>query len=169
MTFPHTKLKSALAGLIFASAAYSATAEEVNLTYVLGAFTESFDLNTTAGFFIPTTGSNVLLFRTTNDNLGYDGFGVAIPGFGGNPGNLIESSSFIDPSLVGISDSITPGTLYNGVSTTLNVAIGDSFTTGKGGTLTVAAVPEASTWAMLLSGFAALGFVGYRRQTAKST
>ena len=30
------------------------------------------------------------------------------------------------------------------------------------GTLTVTAVPEPSTWAMMLLGFAVLGFVGYR-------
>jgi hypothetical protein len=30
-------------------------------------------------------------------------------------------------------------------------------------TLTVTNVPEPSTWAMMLAGFAALGFVGYRR------
>jgi hypothetical protein len=28
------------------------------------------------------------------------------------------------------------------------------------------AVPEASTWAMMLAGFAGLGFVGYRRNKA---
>jgi hypothetical protein len=32
------------------------------------------------------------------------------------------------------------------------------------GTLTVAAVPEASTWAMMLLGFACVGFVAYRRK-----
>ena len=31
-------------------------------------------------------------------------------------------------------------------------------------TITEAAVPEGSTWAMLLIGFAALGFAGYRRR-----
>ena len=34
----------------------------------------------------------------------------------------------------------------------------------ESGTLSVAAVPEPSTWAMLALGFAALGFVGRRRQ-----
>ena len=35
-------------------------------------------------------------------------------------------------------------------------------TSGVVGTLTVTAVPELSTWAMLLLGFAGLGFAGYR-------
>ncbi|MGA2486872.1 MAG: hypothetical protein ABSF49_12910 [Roseiarcus sp.] len=34
---------------------------------------------------------------------------------------------------------------------------------GVVGTLTVTAVPELSTWAMLLAGFAGLGFAGWRR------
>jgi hypothetical protein len=33
---------------------------------------------------------------------------------------------------------------------------------GIGGTVTTTAVPEPSTWAMMLLGFAGLGFVGYR-------
>jgi hypothetical protein len=36
----------------------------------------------------------------------------------------------------------------------------------ESGTLSVTSVPEASTWAMMLVGFAGLGFVGYRRQKA---
>ena len=32
------------------------------------------------------------------------------------------------------------------------------------GTATVSAVPEPSTWAMLLLGFAGLGFMAYRRK-----
>ena len=34
---------------------------------------------------------------------------------------------------------------------------------GGNGTITVTAVPETSTWLMMLAGFAGLGFVGYRR------
>jgi hypothetical protein len=33
------------------------------------------------------------------------------------------------------------------------------------GTFTVAAVPEPSTWAMLLIGFAGIGFVAYRQKS----
>jgi hypothetical protein len=35
-------------------------------------------------------------------------------------------------------------------------------TTGADATVTIAAVPEISTWAMMALGFAALGFAGYR-------
>jgi hypothetical protein len=34
------------------------------------------------------------------------------------------------------------------------------------GTLSVSAVPEASTWAMMVLGFASVGFMAYRRKTA---
>ncbi len=37
------------------------------------------------------------------------------------------------------------------------------YTPGSNATLTYSAVPEVSTWVMLLAGFAGLGFVGYRR------
>jgi hypothetical protein len=38
---------------------------------------------------------------------------------------------------------------------------------GQGiGLSTVTGVPEVSTWAMLLAGFAGMGFVGYRRNKA---
>jgi hypothetical protein len=36
----------------------------------------------------------------------------------------------------------------------------------ESGTLSVAAVPELSTWVMMLLGFAGLGFAGYRRRGA---
>jgi hypothetical protein len=40
--------------------------------------------------------------------------------------------------------------------------------TGGGDDLTLAAVPEASTWAMMLAGFVGLGFAGLRRATART-
>jgi hypothetical protein len=40
---------------------------------------------------------------------------------------------------------------------------------GQSGTLTFSAIPEPSTWAMMLSGFAGLGYAGWRarRKTAR--
>jgi hypothetical protein len=44
----------------------------------------------------------------------------------------------------------------------------DIFETGPGGfgvgTLTVSAVPEPSTWAMMILGFTGIGFMAYRRK-----
>jgi len=42
-------------------------------------------------------------------------------------------------------------------------APGRGYPIQESGNLTVSAVPEPSTWAMLLLGFAGLGFAGYRR------
>ncbi len=42
------------------------------------------------------------------------------------------------------------------------VFAGTDVTNGLSGSLTVTAVPEASTWAMMLIGFAGLGFAGHR-------
>jgi hypothetical protein len=70
--------------------------------------------------------------------------------------------------------SITPSGLVTGASDAgyTGSAVSDVFTdvgyTGTGLTLTAIAVPEASTWAMMLVGFAGLGLAGYRasRKTA---
>ena len=50
----------------------------------------------------------------------------------------------------------------------LHFGVGDGdFTDNSGAfTITIASAPEASTWTMLLLGFAGLGFVGYRRARA---
>jgi hypothetical protein len=43
---------------------------------------------------------------------------------------------------------------------------GNTFTFGEpGGTVSVAAVPEPSTWALMLLGFAGVGFMAYRRKS----
>jgi hypothetical protein len=42
---------------------------------------------------------------------------------------------------------------------------GIGYTVAETGTLTVAAVPEPATWAMMILGFLGVGFVAYRRKT----
>ena len=59
-------------------------------------------------------------------------------------------------SLVGF----TGGTITGEVVTTSDLGVA-LFTVNAGGSITP--VPEPSTWAMMLIGFAGLGFVGYRR------
>ena len=44
---------------------------------------------------------------------------------------------------------------------------GGNYPIQESGTLSVTPIPEPSTWAMLALGFAALGFVGRRRRTAR--
>lgn len=71
-------------------------------------------------------------------------------------------------SLAGGLSPPTPfGTFSHGVGTTANSV--DTNTNGRSDTNTrvVPAVPEVSTWAMMVLGFAAVGFLAYRRR--KST
>ncbi len=51
---------------------------------------------------------------------------------------------------------------YTGAGLTDALDVVDYYT-GAGLTLTTTAVPEGSTWAMILVGFAGLGYAGYRR------
>jgi hypothetical protein len=57
-------------------------------------------------------------------------------------------------------------TLFSGLTTTIDSAeSGISFEGNFAGTLTIAAaVPEPSTWGMMLLGFCGLGFIAYRRK-----
>jgi hypothetical protein len=66
----------------------------------------------------------------------------------------------------------TPTSLFSGQPTTIDG--GSSFQAVSGGpalgqpmtgTLTISAVPEPSTWAMLILGFAGVGFMAYRRKS----
>jgi hypothetical protein len=48
----------------------------------------------------------------------------------------------------------------------LEIAGNGGGTSGYGGNLSVAAVPEPTTWAMMLLGFAGVGFMAYRRRNS---
>lgn len=60
---------------------------------------------------------------------------------------------------------------YTTTQTTFNLSgYGDAFSnarffSAKGGPFPVGSIPEPSTWAMLLLGFAGVGFMAYRRQS----
>ena len=51
----------------------------------------------------------------------------------------------------------------------LNLSGTGGGTAGYGGTLSVAAVPEPATWAMMILGFAGVGFMAYRRRNQTAT
>jgi hypothetical protein len=69
-------------------------------------------------------------------------------------------SSQIAP--VGLTSSIGPA---NGPWFTANVNVPKALISGD---ISIAAVPEPSTWAMMILGFAGLGFMTYRRSTKNS-
>jgi hypothetical protein len=91
-----------------------------------------------------TTGYNILapnVFATEN-------FGA---------GDRLDVQQIILPSVFGSQ------TLVSATFTGLNNGNGDPFLAAI--TTTAGAVPEPSSWAMMLVGFAGLGFAGYRRKT----
>jgi PEP-CTERM motif len=62
-------------------------------------------------------------------------------------------------------------TLFSGQTTTIDpnlfaISFSDPHVGGGvSGTFNVAAVPEPSTWAMMILGFAGVGFMAYRRKS----
>lgn len=60
-----------------------------------------------------------------------------------------------------VSDQAYSGGEFN-PSFAVGVFPGTDYTTGGSATITIRAVPEASTWALMLLGFAGLGLAGYR-------
>jgi len=86
--------------------------------------------------------------------------------------NILESiDSFSPVSSVLLLQLDTAASLFGGLSTTIDSSttyiLGPSGDEGGtiSGTLTVSAVPEPSTWAMMILGFAGLGFMAYRRKS----
>ena len=82
------------------------------------------------------------------------------------------------PFVIGSSDTLTVGAgdtaLYLGLPDALGFQGSPGFysdntggfcvtVNGGGGSCVATTIPEASTWAMMLLGFAGLGFAGYRK------
>jgi hypothetical protein len=100
------------------------------------------------------------LFSTINDNLGRAGifFGdtSASGWFGTGPvsGGIVSQQN---------SDYANPA-FYSDSGYSINAYAGETLTAANGSIVTISAVPEPSTWAMMLLGFAGLGFMAYRRK-----
>jgi hypothetical protein len=85
-----------------------------------------------------------------------------------NDGGYETYPTFVD--VYGISFNVVGGDTWN-IGNYGGTAVADMLTNSGGYTngvitpveLTVSAVPEIGTWAMMLAGFGALGFAGYRR------
>ena len=91
----------------------------------------------------------------------------------------LDSGNFYNLGLSSAVDYSVPGMLYlnlhgdggYNVQRTQgpDVINYGTFTIGPPGTEVTAAVPEPSTWAMMILGFLGLGFVGYRRNRASGS
>jgi hypothetical protein len=120
------------------------------------------------------------LANGTNDYTG-DVFDLAItfsapPGTSPNPGTFVAN---LLGSVQGNGGSVTidfnnaPQTFtFDGGTFTLqvndvSVLLGTASTVPVTGLFTVTAVPEASTWAMMVLGFFGVGFMAYRRKGAR--
>jgi hypothetical protein len=94
----------------------------------------------------------------------------ANPGFNGAQADVLVNGSAIG-SVTGTAYSWKTFTgSFTGTGSLVTFAINETLGGGNGGVfldnVSVTSVPEVSTWAMMLAGFAGLGFVGSRRQKA---
>jgi hypothetical protein len=126
-----------------------------------GPVTEIATINSTGGVVF---GGVYVGYELLGDNLGNHVilFGASITnGFVGTAPAIHHEPPY--------GDHASPA-LYTGGSSA-NIAPGHTYTLEYGSTLTVtsAAAPEASTWAMMLLGFAGLAFVGYRQKQGLRT
>jgi hypothetical protein len=95
----------------------------------------------------------------TAPSVSYTGTAFNGPEFGVNSGNPFDPvSSVVTSGGQSVSAYVSAGTLFVNWE-------GQGFTSGDTVTINFAgAVPEPSTWAMLLLGFAGVGFMAYRRK-----
>jgi len=112
------------------------------------------------------------LMTPPNDAGGYFGFDNVIVANAGNAPYTLDSGGigFLAagvPNLYFPSEPITAFNVWGngGTSGTLGTTASNDVNTSFNGTYSItAAVPEPSTWAMVILGFAGIGFVAYRRK-----
>jgi hypothetical protein len=138
----------------------------LGVTYPNGFLTESFNpLANTLTINLPSAvtafGLNYGTFNSTpisfTLNNGFNGTDPAPPSLGSlRFGGAISTDPFSQITLsVAAGDSFIISQLF----------VGDGEGTDKFANLEVSDVPELSTWAMMILGFAGIGFVAYRRKT----
>jgi len=172
-------LAISVAGALLAQAV-SASAALYNFSYSDGGSTSGSGQFVTSGASSPFLITNVTGLETYNGGSTDAITGVAPVGFYGSNDNLLiipANPSFV--TLSGVS-FFAGGDTYNiGYITTAQgyafdgyVIIQQStdgagtFPTGVGPiSLNISAVPEPSTWAMMILGFAGVGFMAYRRKS----
>ena len=174
MKFHHAAFAAILAAASFASVGAQATVLVTEIVLATTPFASwpntGLDLNstTTYGFTVldPSTiwsaGSNSLYSResTASGIPPSGGYGaLTMDGFTANYGALVGDAG-------GQLFVIGSGpTILKGLSGPLTVGSWDTFYPDNSGSqaLRVGTIPEIATWAMMLAGFASLGFAGYRQ------
>jgi hypothetical protein len=106
----------------------------------------------TAMSFTITNGMNFTLANATSAGVGFNNTGFNTPEVLNTIGYTGQLSSFVF--------QLSTGGFTYSFSDSANSALNSNGTI----TATVAAVPEPSTWAMMVLGFAGVGFIAYRRR-----
>jgi hypothetical protein len=107
------------------------------------------------------TGTDYLSGSFTDAALGV---GAQLSIIVGNPPDALTLISDVIPvDALGVPSAL--GFTFTNVSPSVHIKNGTvaSFTASFSGNASASAVPETSTWAMMLLGFAGLGYAGYRR------
>jgi hypothetical protein len=135
----------------------------------------TFDVNgsTSAGALSGTLTVDATTQTITGANIIAAGLGTydSLVNQSSSGGNVFQTiDSFFPVSSVLLLQLDTGASLFGGLSTTIDsstIILGPNGREGGtiSGTLTVAAVPEPSTWAMMILGFAGIGFMAYRRKS----
>jgi PEP-CTERM motif len=133
-----------------------------------------------SGTFTATTGANGDLITAITGEIGGNTVTLLPQGTNGSDNLLFPigtsftgGTSVVDLDTSGIAVSTTLGDYHifgDGSPFSIGTVSGnDIFETGPGGfgvgTLAVSAVPEPSTWAMMILGFCGVGFMAYRRKS----
>lgn len=157
------------------------------ITRSAGAYSYSAAVDTTSFFGAGTTANPWLSTNTATDSITFYGFAPTISGIGAlffgsdidglfRSGNialsLVDSSGVTSFTIIGATTSSFVGFVSDGTITSLTVSAIQSGSTVLWPTvdnLTLAqgltsAVPEPSTWAMMILGFAGVGYMTYRRK-----
>jgi PEP-CTERM motif-containing protein len=130
-----------------------------------GTFTVNFTTNTLTAYDISMTGDVLVANNNQNPQVFSSPnsfFSASVTGLDTNsiPGNELLRLTFQN-ALGNLPDTITQVDFLNG-----SINQGNVLSFSVTGTATpVSAVPEPSTWAMLLLGFAGIGFMAYRRKS----
>jgi PEP-CTERM motif len=161
------KLKALLTGAALAVATLmtsAAQAEILNFTIDwggAGGTVETFQLDSLAGGPDAFGTPPYVLFSITNDNLGNNGIFFGDISANGWFGTGPTGAGFVNQTR---QDFASPA-FYADNGSSITAFAGETLIARNGSIVTIAAVPEPSTWAMMILGFAGIGFMACRRKS----
>ena len=155
---------------------FSVSDQLVSLSLNLATISGDLAIDVTTG---EVTRANISVIVDANPGINLTSISQSVDMAKSGVGVLVQSGGTLDLDiLTNTSNGLFPstfggGSVISGLDTFFLSSGSILFTSFGAGTLTfessldtVAAVPEPSTWAMLLLGFAGLGLIAYRRKSA---